>query len=64
MDVDSLKSKSKITRDDIAQLLKSLGKPGENQDEKIAAVEKLGLKNPSTLGGHGVHLTLETFGEF
>lgn len=49
------------TRTDIAALLASIGKPGEKRDEKIAAVQELGLKNSQ---GHGVELTLETFAEY
>ena len=49
------------TREDLAKLLASLGKPGENQDAKIEAVKKLNIKNKQ---GHGVELTLESYKEF
>lgn len=39
------KPKSQITREDIAKLLKSIGKPGEKLKEKQEAVAELGLKN-------------------
>ena len=48
MDIDKIKNKpkSQITRADIAELLKSIGEPGEKRDEKAAAVAGLLLKNP------------------
>lgn len=45
--VDNLKEKPKhkITREDIASLLKSIDKPGRKKREKIEAVKALGLSN-------------------
>lgn len=64
MDTTSLKTKDRIIRQDIADLLKSIGEPGKKQEEKVAAVQELNLTNPSTLGGHPVHETLESYREF
>lgn len=61
MTVEELKAKGNITRQDISELLASIGAPGEKQDEKIAAVAELGLFNAQ---GHGVHDTLSTYGAF
>lgn len=40
-----LKSKPKLTREDIASLLSSIGSPGEKQEEKISAVKELEKQN-------------------
>ena len=59
--IDELKAKRKITRDDIEQLLASIGKPGENHQEKIDAVKELNKAN-----NQGIKLedTLESFRGF
>lgn len=59
--VEDLKRKSKLTRVDIADLLSSIGKPGEKRDEKLAALEELGRVNRQ---GHSIALTAESYGEF
>ncbi len=56
-----LKSKDRITRQDIADLLKSIGKPGEKRDDKLKAVQELELKNNQ---GHSVESTLDSYAEF
>lgn len=61
MNVEDLKKKPKISREDISELLKSIGKPGEKQDEKISAVQELNLMNRQR---YGVHQTLETYREW
>lgn len=53
--------KTKFTRQDISEILKSIGAPGEKHKEKIEAVQKLGLKN---VQGYGVELTLEGYEAF
>lgn len=40
-----LKLKQNLTREDITNLLKSIGKPGENRDKKIIAVAELNKQN-------------------
>lgn len=45
MDTEILKTKQMITRQDIADLLASIGKPGEKHDEKYAAVVELEKQN-------------------
>jgi hypothetical protein len=61
MDIATLKSQGKITREHISQLLASIAPPGEKQDEKIEAVEKLGLTN---FQGHNVSVTLPSYKEY
>lgn len=62
MTVEELKTKGKgISRQDICDLLSSIGKPGEKQDEKIKAVKELGLTNQQ---GIGVEVTLHSYAEF
>lgn len=56
-----LKNKSNITRVDIANLLKSIGEPGEKRDEKTQAVESLNRTNRQ---GHNVSLTLSSYLEW
>lgn len=43
--MEDLKLKPKITRTDIAQLLKSIAIPGEKRDEKYKAVQELEKRN-------------------
>lgn len=45
MNIETLKVKPNLNRQDIADLLKSIGKPGEKRDEKIAAVKELDKQN-------------------
>lgn len=61
MNTAELKAKGNITRADIAALLKSLGKPRENREEKLAAIQELGLSNTQ---GHALELTLESYNEY
>lgn len=44
-EAEKLKVKNSVTREDIANLLASIGKPGEKRAEKIAAVAQLGHAN-------------------
>lgn len=59
--IEDMKNKPNLTRVDIAELLKSIGKPGEKRDEKIAALKSLGRKNRQ---GHGIELTVESYQEY
>lgn len=59
--VENLKVKKSITRVDIANLLSSIGKPGEKRDEKLAALEELNLKNRQ---GFSVALTADSYSEW
>lgn len=49
--LEELKTKKKLTRDDIERLLESIGKAGEKHQEKIDAVKELNKSN-----GQGVRL--------
>lgn len=40
-----LKLKPQITRTDIAELLSSIGKPGDKRDEKYKAIQELERQN-------------------
>lgn len=59
--LQELKIKPDLTRQDIADLLKSIGAPGEKRDEKLEAVKQLGKINRQ---GHGLELTLDGYGEY
>lgn len=59
--VEDLKEKDQITRSDIAELLSSIGKPGENREEKYQAVASLGRSN---FQGFGAEATLEEYQEY
>lgn len=48
--LEELKNKQHITRADIAQLLTSIGVPGDKREEKVAAVKELGLSNFQQVG--------------
>lgn len=61
MDIEDLKNKLPLTRTDIEELLKSIGKPGENQEEKIAAIKSLNRNNRQ---GHDLSETLGSYQEF
>jgi len=50
-----------VTRQDLADLLASIGKPGENREEKLTAVAALNKQN---IQGHDVTGTLESFAEY
>jgi hypothetical protein len=50
-----------VTRQDVADLLKSIGKPGEKRDQKIKAIKDLEMKNSQ---GHALENTLDTYKEF
>jgi hypothetical protein len=59
--LDELKTKQNLTRSDITELLKSIGKPGQKRTEKEEAVKSLELSNSQNVG---VHETLESYSEF
>lgn len=61
MTVDDLQKQSKITRQDISDLLTSIGKPGEKQNEKLQVLQDLGKKNRQ---GYDLSVTAETYQEF
>lgn len=61
MTIEDLKNKPKITREDIATLLKSIGEPGDKQEEKMQAVQELSKTNRQ---GHDLSETLESYMEF
>jgi hypothetical protein len=61
MSIDELKSKPQISRTDIAELLRSIGEPGQKHDEKLAALEEIGRINKQ---GHSLALTAESYGEY
>lgn len=50
-----------MTREQIAEILANIGKPGENQDEKIKAIQELGTSNRQ---GHGIEETLHSYEEW
>lgn len=56
-----LKSKPQISRQDIADLLKSIGEPGEKLDEKTTAVRELEKKNFQDIM---LHDSLLSYSEF
>jgi hypothetical protein len=64
MNAAILKNAPHLTRADIAALLKSIGKPGEKREQKLAAVASLEKKNAPNLGGHALELTLESYTEY
>lgn len=43
--IEDIRNKDQITRQDIADLLSSIGKPGECRDEKLKQVSTLRLAN-------------------
>jgi hypothetical protein len=61
MSIEELKKNPSITREDIVNLLLSIGKPGKNQDEKLQAVQELERTNSQ---GFGIHETLESYPEY
>lgn len=56
-----LKSKKKISRDDIEKLLQSIAPVGEKHQEKVEAVKQLNKAN-----GQGIRLeeTISSYGSF
>lgn len=56
-----LKNEQNLTRTHIAQLLSSIGKPGEKREEKIQAVIELEKKNSQ---GYGIEHTLESYEQY
>lgn len=56
-----LRNKDQITREDIKQLLQSIGKPGEKRDEKRKQVILLGKEN---FQGIGLEEDLQSYPEF
>lgn len=56
-----LKSKSQLSRQDIADLLKSIAPPGEKREEKITAVKELEKKNFQDIM---LHDSLESYEAF
>lgn len=56
-----LKSKPKITRQDITDLLKSIAPPGEKREEKTTAVAELDKKN---FQGIYLHESLNSYEAF
>lgn len=61
MTLEDLKDKPIIYREDIAELLASIGAPGEKQDEKTKAVKSLGKENSQKIG---LEETLHSYKEF
>lgn len=59
--IDELKAKKLITIEDIENLLKSIGEPGEKHQEKLDAVKSLGKKN---MQGFYLEETLSTYRNF
>jgi len=49
------------TRNDLAQLLASIGEPGQKRKEKTEAVKELNMSNTQ---GHDLSLILESFKEY
>ncbi len=56
-----LKNEPNLTRTHIADLLTSIGKPGEKREEKLQAVIELEKKNSQ---GYGIELSLESYEEW
>lgn len=55
-----------LTRADIADVLKSVGKPGEKRDEKIAAVREMceAMNTGRNTQGHPIWDTLDEWEDF
>jgi hypothetical protein len=56
------KRADQISRDDIARLLKSIGKPGERTNDKIKLVSQLNL--PTNNQDHAAEQSLHSYKEF
>jgi len=61
MTIDELKNKDKVTREDIANLFESIGKPGTKQKEKLEALKSLNIQNTQ---GHDISLLADSWSEF
>lgn len=61
MSPEELQKQPSITRDDIEAMFSEIGPPGENRDEKIAAMKTLNRKNSQ---GIDVSETAETYRGF
>lgn len=61
MDVNTLKNKRGLNREDIAALLASIGAPGKRREEKLEALKSLNKQNNQ---GHGLELTAESYAAF
>lgn len=59
--VEDLKNRPQISREDIENLLATIGKPGEKQEEKIEAVKSLGRTNRQ---GFNISETLHSYSGF
>lgn len=59
--IEELKTKKPLTREDIANLLATIGKPGKNLVEKEAAVTALGKFN---FQGISVQESLKDYSEY
>jgi hypothetical protein len=59
--LDELKKKKKLTRDDIEELLASIGEPGIKHQEKFDAVKELNKRN---FQGIGLEATIEDYKNF
>ncbi len=59
--LEELKTKSKITREDIANLLKEIGEPGQMQDVKRETVAEL---NKANFQGIKLETTIEEYQEY
>lgn len=61
MTIDELKLQPKITRQDISDFFETIGKPGENREEKLEAMRSLNKQNSQ---GHDISLTAESYSTF
>lgn len=59
--LEELKKKGKLTRQDVADLLTSLGEPGKNREEKLGAIRELSKKNGQ---GFSIEMTLDSYQEY
>lgn len=59
--LEKLKEKPVVSRDDISELLTSIGEPGKKRAQKLKAVQELELKNNQ---GHHISTTLDSYGAF
>lgn len=58
MNAETLKKQRKVTRQDISDMLASIGAPGENREEKLTALASLNKQNRQ---GHDIQLTAESY---
>ena len=59
--IEEIRNKDSVTRQDIADLLSSIGSPGQKRAEKKAAVESLHLTSPQ---GYGAEYDLDSYREW